>query len=60
MPRHKDVVCVGRSLRDLKTFPLDARRTVGFQLDLLPPGQRLGGVVKGRSQAPGDHPAEVE
>ncbi len=39
MPRHKDVVSVGSSLRDLKAFPLDARRAVGFQLDLLQQGE---------------------
>ncbi|WP_191490233.1 type II toxin-antitoxin system RelE/ParE family toxin [Pseudomonas sp. FEN] len=39
MPRHKDVVFVGSSLRDIKTFPLDARRAVGFQLDLLQQGE---------------------
>ncbi|NWB88956.1 type II toxin-antitoxin system RelE/ParE family toxin [Pseudomonas gingeri] len=39
MPRHKDVVFVGSSLRDLKAFPLDARRAVGFQLDLLQQGE---------------------
>lgn len=30
MPRHKDVVFIGSALRDLKTFPLDARRAAGF------------------------------
>jgi len=39
MPRHKDVVFVGSSLRDLKAFPLDARRAAGFQLDLLQQGE---------------------
>lgn len=34
MPRHKDVVFVGTALKDLKAFPIDARRAAGFQLDL--------------------------
>jgi phage-related protein len=38
MPRHKDVVFVGNALKDLKSFPLDARRAAGFQLDLLQQG----------------------
>ncbi len=40
MPRHKDVVFLGSSLKDLKAFPLDARRAVGFQLDLLQQGEQ--------------------
>lgn len=28
MPRHKDVVFVGSALKDLKAFPIDARRAV--------------------------------
>ncbi len=40
MPRHKDVVFVGSSLKDLKSFPLDARRAAGFQLDLLQQGEQ--------------------
>lgn len=39
MPRHKDVVFIGSALRDLKAFPLDARRAAGFQLDLLQQGE---------------------
>ncbi len=39
MPRHKDVVFIGSSLKDLKAFPLDARRAAGFQLDLLQKGE---------------------
>ncbi|MFJ7797372.1 type II toxin-antitoxin system RelE/ParE family toxin [Pseudomonas sp. NPDC096950] len=39
MPRHKDVVFIGSALKDLKEFPLDARRTAGFQLDLLQQGE---------------------
>lgn len=39
MPRHKDVVFVGAALKDLKAFPLDARRAAGFQLDLLQQGE---------------------
>lgn len=38
MPRHKDVVFVGSALKDLRAFPLDARRAAGFQLDLLQQG----------------------
>lgn len=38
MGRHKDVVFVGSALKDLKAFPVDARRAVGFQLDLLQHG----------------------
>lgn len=40
MPRHKDVVFLGSSLKDLKAFPLDARRAAGFQLDLLQQGEQ--------------------
>ncbi|KRA07678.1 type II toxin-antitoxin system RelE/ParE family toxin [Pseudomonas sp. Root569] len=40
MPRHKDVVFLGSSLKDLKNFPLDARRAAGFQLDLLQQGEQ--------------------
>ncbi|CAI8977528.1 hypothetical protein EMIT048CA2_60016 [Pseudomonas chlororaphis] len=40
MPRHKDVVFVGSALRDLRAFPLDARRAAGFQLDLLQQGEQ--------------------
>lgn len=40
MPRHKDVVFLGSSLKDLKEFPLDARRAAGFQLDLLQQGEQ--------------------
>lgn len=39
MSRHKDVMFVGSSLKDLRTFPLDARRAAGFQLDLLQQGE---------------------
>ncbi|WP_273819793.1 type II toxin-antitoxin system RelE/ParE family toxin [Pseudomonas asplenii] len=39
MARHKDVVFVGSSLRDLRAFPLEARRAAGFQLDLLQQGE---------------------
>ena len=38
MPRHKDVVSAGSALKDLKAFPIDARRAAGFQLDLLQQG----------------------
>lgn len=40
MPRHKDVVFLGSSLKDLKAFPLDARRAVGFQLKILQQGEQ--------------------
>ncbi|WP_242169670.1 MULTISPECIES: type II toxin-antitoxin system RelE/ParE family toxin [unclassified Pseudomonas] len=40
MPRHKDVVFLGSSLKDFKAFPLDARRAAGFQLDLLQQGEQ--------------------
>lgn len=39
MSRHKDVVFVASSLKDLRAFPLDARRAVGFQLDILQQGE---------------------
>ncbi|KII30468.1 MULTISPECIES: type II toxin-antitoxin system RelE/ParE family toxin [Pseudomonas] len=39
MPRHKDVVFIATALKDLKAFPLDARRAAGFQLDLLQQGE---------------------
>ncbi|MHC8323211.1 type II toxin-antitoxin system RelE/ParE family toxin [Pseudomonas sp. GB2N2] len=39
MVRHKDVVFTGSSLKDLRAFPLDARRAAGFQLDLLQQGE---------------------
>lgn len=39
MPRHKDVVFVGSALKDMKAFPLDARRAAGYQLDLLQQGK---------------------
>ena len=38
MSRHTDVVFVGTALKDLKAFPIDARRAAGFQLDLLQQG----------------------
>ena len=41
MPRHKEVVFVASALKDLKAFPLDARRAAGFQLDLLQLGDDL-------------------
>ncbi|WP_256809168.1 type II toxin-antitoxin system RelE/ParE family toxin [Pseudomonas siliginis] len=38
MPKHEDVVFVGSALKDLKAFPVDARRAAGFELDLLQQG----------------------
>ena len=38
MSRQTDVVFVGTALKDLKAFPIDARRAAGFQLDLLQQG----------------------
>ena len=40
MPRHKDVVFVGSALKDLRSFPIEARRAAGFQLDLLQQGEQ--------------------
>lgn len=40
MARHKDVVFVGTSLRDLRAFPLEAKRAAGYQLDLLQHGEQ--------------------
>jgi len=40
MRLHKEVVFVGSALKDLKAFPIDARRAAGFQLDLLQQGEQ--------------------
>ncbi|MFY0730077.1 type II toxin-antitoxin system RelE/ParE family toxin [Pseudomonas sp. NFX15] len=53
MPRHKDVVFVGSALKDLKAFPLDARRAAGFQLDLLQQGEAPFGWRPMKTIGPG-------
>ena len=35
----KPLIFVGRALEDLKAFPLDARRDIGFQLDRIQRGR---------------------
>lgn len=41
MARHKDVVFLGSSLKDLKAFPIDAKRAAGYQLDGLQRGEEV-------------------
>lgn len=41
MAKHKDVVFLGSSLKDLKAFPIDARRAAGYELDRLQQGEEV-------------------